>query len=178
MLLFQVSSQLADLREISNPEPISYMPQTIGWYILLGLLAVGIWWWAFRRYRLWRENWYRREALHELLNLRTKLQRTGEYPEVFNAVMVLMKRTALHRFPRKEVAKLSGEQWVHFLQNSHPGNGFHGKLGTLITSVAYSSPAIIDARCSDEDMHDLMCAAEDWIRMHRVPKRTRDTPRV
>ena len=79
------------LKEMALPAPVSYMPQTWGWWCLLGLLLVGLLVWGARRYWQWRRDAYRREALERLAQLQQRssdLNALRELPE-------LLKRAAL-----------------------------------------------------------------------------------
>ena len=50
----------AQLHDIVVPEPVSWMPQTAGWYILLALLVLGSAYIAYRGYRRAKANRYRK----------------------------------------------------------------------------------------------------------------------
>ena len=79
------------LKEIPLPAPVSYAPQTWGWWVLLGLLVMTASIIAARRYWQWRRDRYRREALLRLAQLQKRsddLNALRELPE-------LLKRTAL-----------------------------------------------------------------------------------
>ncbi len=55
-----MEEKLTELKEIILPEPVSYMPQTVAWYILFGLLLIAAVWLAVRWYRHWAANRYRK----------------------------------------------------------------------------------------------------------------------
>ncbi|PRA57049.1 MULTISPECIES: DUF4381 domain-containing protein [Pseudomonas] len=79
------------LKEMALPTPVSYMPQTWGWWCLLGLLLVGLLVWAARRYWQWRRDAYRREALERL----ALLQRRSSDLNALRELPELLKRAAL-----------------------------------------------------------------------------------
>ncbi|MGY2343231.1 DUF4381 domain-containing protein, partial [Pseudomonas sp. SDO5532_S415] len=82
---------IEQLKEIALPAPVSYAPQTWGWWVLLGLLGLTALIIAARRYWQWRRDRYRREALVRLAQLQQRsddLSALRELPE-------LLKRTAL-----------------------------------------------------------------------------------
>ncbi|WP_367084653.1 DUF4381 domain-containing protein [Pseudomonas sp. HOU2] len=84
---------ISQLKELSLPAPVSYAPQTWGWWLLLGLLiafaiVVGV-----RRYVQWRRDQYRREALVRLAQLRSRsddLNALRELPELLKRVALSM----------------------------------------------------------------------------------------
>ncbi|MGH8387515.1 MAG: DUF4381 domain-containing protein, partial [Pseudomonas sp.] len=82
---------IEQLKEIALPAPVSYAPQTWGWWVLLGLLVLTALIIAARRYWQWKRDRYRREALARLAQLQQRsddLNALRELPE-------LLKRTAI-----------------------------------------------------------------------------------
>jgi uncharacterized protein DUF4381 len=154
---------LEGLLELPLPEPVSYTPETVGWYVLAAivLFAVLLLSWRWIRYRA--ANRYRREALAELATLERAIQNGGD-----NAAMgqlpVLVKRTALAVVPRERVAALSGEEWLQFLDTTYGGKGFTTGPGRLLPQVAYGADAV-----SDEDLQRLLMTVKTWIGRHRAP---------
>lgn len=145
------SSPLEKLHPFYQPPPPPWTPQTISWYVLFGLLAVLLAWAVWRVVAHWRRNRYRREALRELEHIST------------SAIPALLKRTALAAWPRDQVASLSGESWIRFLE-AHEGEGaFTHSPGRLFLDLEYRT-----AHHSFSDQLALRQIASDWIRRHRV----------
>lgn len=164
------STQLAQLREIVVPEPVSFMPQTIGWLILFVLLVTLMSWWALRRYRRWQANYYRRSALAELEVIGEDMLQVDQRAAALSSLAALVKRTALHSFPREDVAALSRRDWLQFLMESSTGVTFEGKTGALLTELEYAPPETIETVCSKEDAGELTRVLTDWIKHHQVPR--------
>lgn len=141
------------LREIPLPEPVSYAPQTAGWYILGVLLAAALVWFGVRWYRSWRTNRYRRTALAEL----AVLEQRGD----LGALPALVKRTALCFTPREEIAGLSGDRWLEFLDRTAGDSSFTTGAGRLLPRLAYA-PAPLD----EGETSALVGAVRRWIRRH------------
>jgi hypothetical protein len=81
------------LKEIALPAPVSYAPQTWGWWVLLGLLVVAVVLVSARRYWQWRRDRYRREALVRLAELQAsdnQLNALRELPELLKRVALSM----------------------------------------------------------------------------------------
>jgi hypothetical protein len=81
------------LKEIALPAPVSYTPQTWGWWVLLGLLVIAVLLISARRYWQWRRDRYRREALvrlAELQNSNDPLTALRELPELLKRVALSM----------------------------------------------------------------------------------------
>jgi hypothetical protein len=139
---------LDKLHDFYQPPAPSWAPQTIGWYVVFGLLLLLAAWAAWRLAVHWRRNRYRREALREL-----------EHANIA-AVPALLKRTGLAAWPRKEVASLSGEPWLEFLE-AH--GGFSKDSGRRLLDLDYRGAVI-----APEEEHAIRQAASTWIRGHRV----------
>ncbi|MEO5338146.1 MAG: DUF4381 domain-containing protein [Magnetospirillum sp. WYHS-4] len=100
------------LRDIVVPEDVSAWPPGIGWWLagLLGAAAAGFlgWWW-YRRGSL------RREAVAELNRLHAVFFAERDLTALAAGLSVLLRRVALARHPRTEVASLTGAAWTDFL---------------------------------------------------------------
>jgi len=145
------SAALDKLHGFYQPPPVPWTPQTLGWYIVFGILAVLIVWLTIWEIRRWRQNRYRREALRELAST-TPEQLSG-----------LLKRTALAAWPRERVASLSGDTWIVFLAESSAIPAFRENPGNLIEQIAFAPPSL-----SSEDEAVLRDLSAQWIRRHRV----------
>jgi len=141
----------AKLHDFYQPAPPSWMPQTIGWYVLFALLAVALAWWAFRVIRRWRANRYRREALRVL----------PATPA--SQLSALLKRTALSAWPRQDVAALTGASWLAFLNRTTPKPAFAEPPATVVEDIALHPdplPSSDEAVLREKTAH--------WIRNHHV----------
>ena len=90
------------LKDIALPAPVSYAPQTWGWWALLGVLVVAVLLVSARRYWQWRRDRYRREALLRLAELRSsehQLSAMRELPELLKRVALSMPASAMHTNP-------------------------------------------------------------------------------
>ncbi|MGE8334938.1 DUF4381 domain-containing protein [Pseudomonas laurylsulfatiphila] len=81
------------LKEMALPAPVSYAPQTWGWWTLLTLLVLSLLLVSARRYWQWRRDRYRREALARLAELQQRsndLNALRELPELLKRVALSM----------------------------------------------------------------------------------------
>lgn len=84
---------IEQLQEIALPAPISYAPQTWGWWVLLAALVMTALLLGARRYWQWRRDRYRREALVRLAQLHRRsddLSALRELPELLKRVALSM----------------------------------------------------------------------------------------
>ncbi len=137
---FLMSDPLAALRPLHAPPPIPWWPPAPGWWLLLLFLVVSalllLWWWKSRALQ--------RVALREL----KAMEPLGENPiQQAAAINRLLKRYALVCWPGADVASLTGEAWLEFL-DAHGGNGDFTRgpgraLLTLPYAVKGNSPLLI-----------------------------------
>ena len=150
--------QLLDLMHgLVMPEPVAWLPQTPGWWIvlgwLLGMLLLIAWQFARRRQR----NRYRRDALKELRSIAAQTE-LGPV-ESAQRIAVLLKRTALAAYPREDVAALYGRDWAQFLKESAGNDPQIAEAADLLAAAAYRP---------DVDGSTLTGPARRWIRLHRA----------
>ena len=105
-------TSLDRLQDIVQPQPVAWWPPAPFWYCLIALAAVwlchGL---AVAAYR-WIQNAYRRQALRELALV---IDHGDRRPA---AISTILKRVALVSFPPEEVASLSGDAWLRFLNET------------------------------------------------------------
>lgn len=150
--------QLMDLlHDLRVPEPVSWLPQTVGWRILAAWLIVVVLLWSWHIYRRWRKNAYRRDALGHL----SAIEARGAANPVAAAEQIasLLKRTAIAGYSRHEVAQLYGAQWAQFLRESA---GHHPDLEQAADKLA------VAAYRADADGRALVAPARQWIEHHRA----------
>jgi hypothetical protein len=155
------------LHDIVLPDPVSWAPQTPGWWVFLGLLVVALAWATVAAVRRRRTNRYRRLALARLARIETELADPASRAEAATALPILVKQTALAFRPRSEVAALSGSSWLRFLDDSYGGSGFTEGPGRLLSTLAYSTPATTNTLPTAE-LEALAGLVRQWIRRHRV----------
>jgi len=148
---------LAGLRGYHLPEPVSWWPPAPGWWVLAGLavlVCLMVLGWLLRRRR---RRAAARLALGELAALRAAYQRDADPARFARGLSRLLRRFALARFPRGEVAGLAGQRWLGFL-DAHGGAGrFREGPGRLLADAPYRPRAEIPA-------DELAALAEAWIR--------------
>ena len=155
-------ASLQNLQDIVVPDPVAWWPPAPGWYgVGFLLLALGIWFLA-RRWRDWRRDAYRREALQMLADLRTADEGQGS-PAVVAEVAALLRRTALCAYPRRRVVALTGEAWLEFLDATGGGAGFTEGEGRQLLTAAYRSTPDLGAI----QIAEILRLAESWVRTHR-----------
>jgi hypothetical protein len=159
------TSGLEKLHEILLPEPVIWMPRTMGWYLVFGLILLAAGWWVFGRLRRFRANRYRRLALAEIKVIERELQEPEKRAKTLAEIPVLLKRTALSAFPRSDVADLSGEKWLAFLDKTMGGREFREGEGRLLPELAYA-PGARTSKLPDDTIGRLLQLVRLWVKKH------------
>ncbi len=154
------------LIEIALPQAIAYRPETIGWFILFGLIFILFTWIVYRRYKYRKANRYRRWALEKLRDIEGILRQKLGLEKALAEIPVLVKQTALHCFPRETIASLSGENWLRFLDASYGGTEFTDGPGQILEQTAYQPPKKLE-QYKEEEIHELIHTVRKWIKKHR-----------
>lgn len=128
---------LSQLAPAHVPLPATWWPPAPGWWALLTLLvliaAAFVYWQRSPKLRL------RRSALRELKMLRTTI---ADDNALARDLEHLLRRYAVARFGRDEVASLSGERWIAFLVE-HGGIAWQGEIGADFLRAAYGGTATL-----------------------------------
>lgn len=111
------------LKDIHLPDPVSWWPPAVGWWLLLGAVVVlGLLVRpaarAVRRMRARRR--LCRQALDELAHLRRELEAGGDTGRTLERLSVLLRRVALSVFPAPGIAGRTGRAWVDWLRRTGP----------------------------------------------------------
>jgi hypothetical protein len=157
------SDALAALQVAPLPPPVPYTPQTWGWAVVGLLVVVFAAWLVGRAVRRHRAQRYRREALRELERLEAALHDEAGRSAALAALPALAKRVALAAAPRSQVAGLSGEPWLRWLDASGGEGRFTRGPGRLLATLAYAPGAPADA-----DVSALVALLRTWIRRHHA----------
>ncbi|NEI96430.1 DUF4381 domain-containing protein [Rhizobium ruizarguesonis] len=156
---------LRSLHEIATPEPVSWLPQTWGWAVLAGALFVMLILAGIRWILHYRANAYRREALSLLPGIAEQLSNPATRPNGIRNLGEVLKRTALAGWSRQEVACLSGDAWVRFL-DEHDNDDLGHALERLLNDFEYRGSVLADL--PSNVCGDLVVAARNWIERHHV----------
>ncbi len=160
-----MNQDLNGLHDITLPEPVSWMPQTTGWLVLLGLIVALGAWLAFAKYRRHKANRYRRLALLELAEIAAAFDERDTRAKSVVQSRILIKRVALSAWPREEVASLTGDAWLEFLDRSYGDRGFTTGPGRQLYQNPYGPDPSADLLEQHRD--ELFALLSRWIRRHR-----------
>lgn len=152
------------LHETTLPAPVSYFPQTIGWWVVAILILALAIWIGYRIARYRRANRYRGIALDRLAELERELT-TPERAKALATIPQLVKRVTLEAYPRSDVASLSGKAWLEFLNESYGGTGFTDGVGKLLPVLSCVAPSHFEG-IREKEMSELTALIRRWIKTH------------
>lgn len=146
---------LSELRDIHLPPPPPWWPPAPGWWVVsvvaIALLVFGV---RFARVA-WRRGRPRRAAVRAIEELRSRYD-SGEATDILTAELaILLRRAAMNRHPRAQVAGLTGHEWLKFLDGD--GHRFTDGVGACLATAPY-------ARGSTVDLSALLTLCETWVR--------------
>lgn len=158
---------LSNLRGIHMPEPVSFWPPAIGWWllVLLGIGLVLLGYWGFKYY--FRPN-IRKDAMIELDKLNQGLIQDRSYQQFYINVSILVRRIAITIFGRSKVAGLAGESWLLFLDETSGTTFFTTGNGRLLITAPYMSfdagddEQVADTS-NDEEVEQFYNALKSWV---------------
>ena len=129
------------LRDIHLPDPVGWWPPAPGWWGILALLVTLLLLSILIR-RLIRRGRLKRSVLDTLNKLTEGYRKSEDGPELARELSVLLRRTSLTLYPRQQVASLTGEEWLAFLDRavaaSKADSGFSQGPGRCLLQAPYN----------------------------------------
>ena len=128
------------LRDIHLPDPVGWWPLAPGWWFLIALAAAGIIFLLYKQFLKWRHNAARRVALAELKRLRQAYDNGADVLTLSKSLSELVRRSMLAYAPRDEVAGLTGDAWLRWLDRGLTGEPFTTGVGRNLETLPYQRP--------------------------------------
>ena len=161
------SSLLEVLRDLQTPAAVPWWPPAPGWWFLSAVAVLAYLQW---RYSL-LTRWFRKSrsslllgpgaiARDEMAALRRRFDETRDVYELVSSLSVLLRRVALEFFPREEVAALTGEPWLKWLDQRIQSDVFSTGIGQVLVDAPYRSPEQVSATVNGEA---LLKVCEGWV---------------
>ena len=129
------------LRDLHLPEVIGLWPFAPGWWVVILLAIVFLGFLARRYVRRRARGAARRHALSQLNELTAEFEQHRDAVAFSSGLSELLRRTMLAYAPRGEIAGLTGDEWVTWLDKDLDQPRFKGKTGRKLLELPYRKPA-------------------------------------
>jgi len=149
--------QQLPLRDIHLPEPIGWWPPALGWWLLLGTICgLGLALFLLRRWLRKRRKEPKRIARREFEKLQTEYQQQRDPKMLVEKISILLRRLYISSYPRTEVAGLTGEAWLEFLDKQLGSPQFTQGHGRCLIEAPYQANVAINVEVLLELCQTLM----------------------
>jgi len=142
------AQQPLPLKDIHLPEPVSWWPLAPGWWGLIILIAalIGLF---FLGRTLYRRGQLRREAHQALQNIQARHKSHQNDQQLAADLSTLLRRVTLSYSSRDDVASLTDDAWLYFLDRGVAKtkfkNAFSNGAGRVLIDAPYRSTVNIDS---------------------------------
>ena len=143
-----------DINSIIEPAEVSYWPLQPGWYLVFGILLLGILILIIKSYRIWLRQVYKREAISQVSSLEND-------QNFFFQLNIILKSVAIQTKGRDKVAYLSGKEWCDFLVQSKRGNAFSTEV---LRGFEHSNYIKKDDGFEDKLIEEAKKESQKWIK--------------
>ena len=149
-----------DLRDIHAAAAPPVWPPAPGWWLLavviIAVLVISALW-LLRRYRAYR---IKCQIMDELDALTDSIN--NEYSLAFlTQLSVLLRRVALRRYAREQVASLTGSDWLRFLDATGGNGEFEHGVGQVLEVGPYCPP-----HNRELPAEELLALARRWVKQN------------
>ena len=145
---------LAQLKDIHLPPPVGWWPPAPGWWLVAICLLALVVWGGYLLWKFFRRGRFRREAL---VNLRQLCEAHQDQRILLEEVARLLRQVAIAKYGREEVALLSGNSWLQFLDRTGRTDQFSQGAGQALGTMLYQPTVVVDGE-------QLCQLAETWIK--------------
>ncbi len=147
-----LQAQLADLRDIHLPDPVSFWPLAPGWWVLMVLIPILYFLirYIVRRIRMPK---YKKLAILELANIESSHAASNDAHGTCGQISLLIRKALVAKLGNKEVAGLVTEEWLAYLDKLSQTDFFTKGAGRNIISAPYEKK-------SDVNIEELLSATK------------------
>ncbi len=128
------------LRDLHLPEAIGLWPLAPGWWVTITLAVIFLGFLARRYVQRRARGAARRHALSQLNELTAEFEQHRDAVAFSSGLSELLRRTMLAYAPRGEIAGLTGDEWVAWLDRDLDQPRFKGETGRKLLELPYRKP--------------------------------------
>lgn len=157
-----MNEQTLNLRDIHLPEPISWWPIAPGWWLLVitALIIAAI---IFLSIKIYRGKQLKRDIHAELDVIKKQFHETKNRSQLARSLSTLLRRASISLYPKKNIAGLTGENWLTFLDNTNTNPSKHEKFQSETGHTLLTAPYLPENSTIDFDAQSLIDLCESWL---------------
>jgi hypothetical protein len=142
------------LHDIHLPDPAGWWPPAPGWWLLALIMLIIIFWlsrttYNWLKYRSWRTNVLQEFRYFEQI----------DNVQFLTQITERLRQLAMTVYPEHEVASLTGQQWLGFLDKHAQQRGFSQYPANLIIDVPYSGQQV---ELTSQQSQQLIQLSKNW----------------
>jgi hypothetical protein len=146
------------LRDIHLPDSVAYWPLAYAWWLLIfTIIAVFV----LAVFLYLRSQKKKLSAItlarHEYSRISSDYQQHSDAVKLTTQISILLRRLSISLFPRTQVASLTGDEWLRFLDDQVSGHPFTNGKGRVLIDAPYRE------NISSEAAEELMDNCGMWI---------------
>jgi len=148
------------IRDLHLPDMTGWWPLAPGWWLVLALTVFLLVVLIRRSYRIWTHNTARRLAIKRLRVISAEFEQGNSAVALGKELSELVRRAMLAYAPRDEVAGLTGDDWLQWLDQGMVDKPFSNGAGRILESLPYMNPQAVD---NDTDVRGLIDAVQQRL---------------
>ena len=128
------------LRDLHLPDAVGWWPLAPGWWVVIAIAVAALGWLCVQAFKANRRSAARRHALKQLERYSRDYTQHGDAVRLGTELSELVRRTMLAYAPRKQVAGLTGEAWLAWLDKGLDRSHFVDGDGRPLIEWPYREP--------------------------------------
>ncbi|MEX6686963.1 DUF4381 domain-containing protein [Danxiaibacter flavus] len=149
--------------ELIEPAPVKFSFEAPGWYVVGILFVLLLITSALLWYRHYKRNNYRAAALLQLAKKVELFIPQQRYDALVYESDLLVKRIAMKKYGRNNVAGLTASQWIDYINQTWKEKSFTAEEGQLLNQKVYA----FNNNISKEEAETFVEKSKRWIKKHR-----------
>ena len=151
-----------NLRDIHLPEPVSWWPLAPGWWILLAITVI-IALFTYTAIKIYRNRQLLRDITVELDQIKLQFENSNNKSQLAKSLSVLLRRANITYNPRTNVAGLTGESWLAWLDKTSKKTAANSRFQSDTGKILLSAPYLPDDATLDFNADELIQLCETWL---------------
>ncbi|MDO9241607.1 MAG: DUF4381 domain-containing protein [Methylicorpusculum sp.] len=151
------------LKDIHLPDAIGWWPPAMGWWLLVILIPLMI----LLLIKLIRHI-TRSTAIKSAKRILTEIKQdsTKNELEKLREISILLRRVAVSVAPRENIAGLTGQAWLDFLDQGMKDKPFTQGIGQCLNNTPYQNKTTINV-----DINHLISLCQQWLKVQAKRKK-------